>query len=411
MRENYQRKIVQALKTVDDRESGIRAIKLEVAAPIKKEISNEQSAVRQQELPSLNVHRQPLLRLNPRFTFDRFVVGDNNHYAYAATKAMAHGRDLHTNALFLLAEPGLGKSHLSQALSQHMLAEDTRKRIYYMTAEDFTNEMVYSIKNRCVDDFKSKYRRACDVLVLEEVHFLSGKEKIQAELGYTLDCLDEGHKKVVFTSSKPPKDIPRLGRQFMSRLNNSLISTIEAPDFKTRLKILEMRALEAGVKVNGSVIEFLASRLKRDIRQLESALNSLAAKSNLLRRDLDLDLARETLCDLIGDEDLSPRAVQSLICRYFQVTLEDLKSKSRRKNVILPRNLGMYLCRKNTDMSLESIGKLFGRNHSTVLYSVNTIDNKKRRDPQAERPDRIPHQSAQVGKPDRRSLIKDNGQM
>lgn len=381
VRDHFQDKIVQALLKLGDGDSRVDSIHL-VLAPPEKKTEPVSEPPRQYELPKLDLRRTPALRLNPGFTFDRFVVGENNQYAFAAAKAMAGDRELHTHTLFLLSDHGLGKSHLSQALSQHMLASDARRRIYYLTAEDFTNEMVYSIKNRCAEEFKNKYRRACDVLVLEEVNFLSGKEKVQAELTYTLDCLRENDKKIVFTSSKPPKDIPRLGRQFSSRLNDSLISSIAPPDYDTRLRILEMRSRENGWAVDDAVFDFLAARLKRDVRQLVSGLNSLAAKSNLLGRPIDLTLARETLSDLIIEMvDYSPEAIQELICRYFQVSLEDLKSKSRRKNVILPRNLGMYLCRKKTDLSLEAIGQLFGRNHSTVLYSINLIENRRRRDP------------------------------
>jgi chromosomal replication initiator protein len=359
-----------------------RVVRLDVSAVGGNERPEAKAGYRQAELPRLEAHHPGLLRFNPRFTFDRFVVGSGNQLAFAAAQAMASDAQLHTDALFIQSDPGLGKSHLSQAFSQHLLADDRRRRIYYLTAEDFTNELVYSLKNQSTEDFKNKYRRGCDVLVLEEIHFLSGKEKVQAELAYVLDILAENKKKVVFTGTRPPRDIPRLSRAFVSRLQSSLISSIDPPDYKTRMRILQMRAQEHGLAVDDQVFDFLAARLKRDIRQLESGLNGLMAKSQLLGRPLNLDLAQETLGDLVGPEDgCSAEAIQRMICRYFRLSVEDLKSKSRKKNIILPRNLGMYLCRQLTDLSLEAIGKWFGRNHSTVLYSVNLVESRQRRDP------------------------------
>ena len=204
----------------------IETIELCVAPAVKPPKNHDIQPHSQYELPQLDVYRQSPMRFNPRFTFDRFVVGDCNEYAFSAARAMTREMEINTNALLILSDHGLGKSHLSQALGQTVLSENKRKKVYYLTAEDFTNEMVYSLKNRCIEDFKRKYRQACDLLVLEEVHFLSGKDKVQTELSYTLDSLYESNKKVVFTSSRLPRDIPKLGRQLSSRLSNSLISSI-----------------------------------------------------------------------------------------------------------------------------------------------------------------------------------------
>jgi chromosomal replication initiator protein len=382
VKENYYSELVGALKDQGANGTRVENVELEVAVVPKAEPGTRVQGQPQLELPILEVHRRAPLRFNPKFTFDRFVVGAANQYAYSAARAMANGRELNTDSLFILSDHGLGKSHLSHALGQHVVTNDARSRVYYLTAEDFTNELVYSIKNHCAEDFKKKYRRECDVLVLEEVHFLSGKEKVQAELAYTLDNLIENRKRVIFTSAKLPKDIPRLSRQFASRLSNSLISTIEAPDYETRLRIIESKGLENGLKLSDAVLEYMAHHLRRDIRHMESCLNSLGAKSRLLKRSIDLEMARETLADLVeGNGACSAEAIREIVCHYFQVTQEELRSSSRRKNVVLPRNLGMYLSRRLTDLSLDGIGKVFGRNHSTVLYSVNLIENRSRRDP------------------------------
>ncbi|MEW6262351.1 MAG: chromosomal replication initiator protein DnaA [Thermodesulfobacteriota bacterium] len=381
VRDNYFQHLKTALERGRRDGLPVEAIELEVAPPVKPAPAERETLPRQQELPRLHAYKTAPLRFNPRYTFDRFVVGANNQYAYSATQALAAGSGLNTDSLYLLSEPGLGKSHLSQALSHQILTQDGRHRVYYLTAEDFTNELVHSIKTNCVEDFKAKYRRSCDVLVLEEIHFLSGKEKVQTELCYTLDCLTENNKRIVFTSSKLPRDIPRLGRQFASRLSRSLISTIEPPDYETRMKILERKARDNGLNVPEAVLDFMARRLTRDVRQMESSLNSLGAKSRLLDRSIDLALAQEILGDLMDNKPVPTlTSIQEQVCRYYLVTFDDLVSHSRRKNLGLPRKVGLYLSRKLTDLSLEAIGQAFGRNHSTVLYAVNLIENRCRRD-------------------------------
>jgi len=336
---------------------------------------------RQYDLPELDIHQARPLARRP-FTFDRFVVGDSNRFAYAATWAVADGQELNLSQVFLVSEPGLGKSHLSHALGQHILAQDPRQKVFCLTAEDFTNELVHAIKHQCVEDFKDRYRRRCDVLVLEEVHFLAGKEKVQAELCYTLDCLAEGGKTVVFTSSHAPRDLSRISRPLASRLAGALISTIQPPDYDTRLRILERKAIEGGLAVADAVLEFVAQRATRDVRQLESCIFSVGARSRLLARPIDLVLAEEAIRDLVDDgggADLE--AVKGVVCRYYQVRPEDLASKSRHRSVVLPRQVAMYLARHLTDMSLAEIGRAFGRNHSTALCSVNAIESGQRKDP------------------------------
>jgi len=383
VREHYYPHLVAALDAARAKGYEVESVELEVAATPGPS-HPEGPRPRPNELPHLEIHRRAPLRFNRRFTFDRFVVGSANQYAFSASLALAEGENLNTDALYLLAGPGLGKSHLSQAIGQHILKHQPDRRVFYLTAEDFTNELIYSLKNQNMAEFKDKYRRNCDVLVLEEVNFLSGKEKIQAELSYTLDCLNDNGKKIVFTSSNLPKDIPRLGRQFASRLNNTLISAIRPPDYETRLKILRQKARENDLVIPEPVLEFMAARLTKDVRRMESCLLSLGAKSKLLARPIDLALAEEALRDLGEEEtpgEFNPELIQQTVCRYYQVSLDDLRSRSRRKNIVLTRNVGMYLCRRLTDLSLETIGKAFGRNHSTVLYSVNLIENRTRRDP------------------------------
>ena len=324
------------------------------------------------------------LRGGGRFTFDNFVVGDSNRYAFAAAKALSDGAALGSDALFITSDHGLGKSHLSLALGRAFLQSKPRNQVYYLTAEDFTNEMTQAIRQGTMDDFKVKYRQACDVLVLEEVQFLAGKEKIQSELCFTLDCLMERGKKVVFTSPQEPKGIPRLGRSLRSRLSTALISPIGPPEYETRLNILMKKARDIGLKTSKSVLEYVAERVTTDVRQLESCLISLRAKSQLLGRQIDLDMAREALTYLLDDQtegSLTPAAVRAMVCRHFHLDVTEITSKSRSVKINEARAVGIYLARQLTCRTLEEIGKTFGRTHSSALYAINKLDQGLKKDP------------------------------
>jgi chromosomal replication initiator protein len=321
------------------------------------------------------------LRLNKDFTFDRFVVGGNNEFAYSASKAMANGSSFKYNSLLMLAATGLGKSHLSHAVGHAILKKNPSCRVHYVTAEDFANDMIFSLKNKRIEEFKNKYRRCCDVLLLEEVHFLGGKEKTQIELGYTLDALSDSKKKIVFTSSIAPNEIPRMSKELSSRLTSGLITSIEGPDFKTRVKILHKKADELSLKLSEDIIDLLATHLKRDVRQMESALRYLKAKTELLKVKTDIDLAKEVLdCLSTGENFISPKQIEKLVCVYYKIDPDMLRSKSRKSIYTYPRNIYMYLSRIYTQQTLEQIGSHINRSHSTVLYASELIDHKMKKD-------------------------------
>ena len=317
------------------------------------------------------------LGLNKRFTFDRFVVGPCNEFAYSASKAMAQDFAWGYNTLLMLAGTGLGKSHLSQAMCHKILECFPDKRIYYITAEDFTNEMVSCLRHNKIEQFKKKYREACDILLLEEIHFLSGKEKTQIELGHTLDALFNEKKKIIFTSSLPTKDIPSLSQDLCSRLTGGLVTTIETPDFQTRVKIIRRKASEMKLPLPDDVVELVADKLTKDIRQMESALNCLKAKSELLGEKITCNLAREALKYLTPNADAADlEEIRQLVCKYYKVSPEILSSKSRKKIHTHPRNVFIYLCRTHTEETLESISRAVNRSHSTVLYAYESIEKK-----------------------------------
>jgi len=325
--------------------------------------------------------RNGLRRLNHEFTFDRFVVGKCNEFGYSASKALALESNPAYHALFILANTGLGKSHLAQATAHAIRKNNPKLKVYYITAEDFINEMIFALKNKQIDAFKNKYRRSCDVLLLEEVHFLSNKEKTQAELGYTLDALANERKRIIFTSSLLPKDIPNLTKALSSRLTSGIISTLEKPGYETRLKILEKKAGEQKIPLSEQIIDLLARNLTGDIRQMESALRCLKAKSELLKVKIDHNLAKEVLqCHLPGQSPVTMENIWKLVCQYFKVDPLVLKSKSRKQVHAYPRSVFVYLCRQHTDVTVEEIGQSLNRNHSTVLYSSEVIEHKMKVD-------------------------------
>jgi len=315
--------------------------------------------------------------LNHDFTFDRFVVGNCNEFAYSASRAIALGEHWPYNHLYIYSATGLGKSHLSQAIGHAVLEQRRNRKVCYITAEDFVNEMVLALKSNRIDDFKNKYRRTCDVLLLEEVHFLSGKERTQLELGYTLDALANDRKKIIFTSSLLPKDIPNLSRELSSRLTSGVITNLGQPDYNTRLKIIGKKAKEQGLSLSEEVIHLLSKHLTRDIRQMESALRCVKAKSDLLSAKIDQDLVQDVVrCHVSDQRTITMENVEKIVCRYYKVDPLLLRSKSRKKIHAYPRNVYVYLCRHHTESTVEEIGRSINRTHSTVLYASEVIEHK-----------------------------------
>lgn len=343
--------------------------------------------------PMFNVHKQLPIpsvpqpksngkrRFKKEYTFDRFVVGNCNEFAYHASKALALGQSWTYDSLFLLANTGLGKSHLSHSIGHTILDHDPNIRAYYITAEDFVNEMVFALKHNRIDEFKNRYRKSCDVLMLEEVHFLSGKEKIQQELGFTLDALINDRKKIIFTSSILPKDISNITKELSSRLTSGVITTIGNPDYDTRVRIIEKKASESNLSLSEDIVHFFAKHLTKDVRQIESVLRCLQAKVELMQEKIDLDLAQEVIgCHVANNAPIDISKIQKIICQYYKIDPVFLKSKSRKKIHTYPRNIYVYLCRQHTDTTLEDIGRSINRNHSTVLYASEMIEKKKKTD-------------------------------
>lgn len=361
-------------------------IMLEVRTPEKREVAPgplEQS--RQLTLPNLGTNKINGGRtFNKEFTFNRFVVGSCNEFAYTASKALASGESWSYDSLFILANTGLGKSHLSQSIGHAILENNIDVRVNYITAEDFVNEMVFAIKNNRTEEFKKRYRRSCDVLILEEVHFLSGKEKTQQELGHTLDILANDGKKIIFTSVLLPKDIPNMSKELSSRLTSGIITTLERPDYDTRINIIERKSSEQNLCLSDDIKHLFAKNLTRDVRQIESVIRCLKAKSELLKAKIDLSLAKEVIkCHVEDHNQVSIEGIKKIICQYFKIDPAVLQSKSRKMIYSYPRNMYVYLCRNYSSATLEEIGRSVNRNHSTIVYSSEVIERKIRLDNRA----------------------------
>jgi len=335
----------------------------------------------QLSLPQIVESLPPLRRLNPAFTFGRFVTGNSNQFAYSAALNLTQGGNSIPNFVYYFSKTGLGKSHLAQAIGAEVHSRSPKQRVHYLSAEDFVNHMVYSIKNKSMDEFKNRFRRECDILILEEVHFLSGKEMTQGELSYTLDALLSENKKVVMTSYQLPREIPRIDNSLRSRLNSGLIISIDTPDYGTRVEILKRKAETYGIRLPEEVFEFIAHHIKEDVRQMESCLICMMARSSLAKQRLDLDLAQEVVKGFIDHKkQLDLDSIQKFIADSFHITVNDLKSRSRKQQIAFPRNIAIYFCRKYTEMTLENIGDAFQRNHATVLYALKTLETKIKRD-------------------------------
>jgi len=326
-------------------------------------------------LPGVNLRPYNGRLLRRDFTFDQFVVGNNNDFAYLAALDLASKKNSQQNSLFLLSKIGMGKSHLSQAIGHHIMSQYPTEHVSYITAEDFTTEMVNAFRNGLIDEFKKKYRNECDVLLLEDVHSLSGKERTQIELALILDYLFEADKKIIFSSCYLPSDIPKLNEKLISRFSYGLISNIGPPGFRTRVRILQKKSKNNGHNLPEEVIEYLASELTADVRQLESGLIGVTAKSSILGVPIDLDLAESVTRNIVRQrKNITIDVIKKLVCKHFNIAIKDIISSSRKQNFVHPRQIAIYLSRRYTDSPLQTIGKSFNRYHATVLHSIGIVE-------------------------------------
>ena len=343
-----------------------------------------QSPVRvgQAELPLPLAKRPGSGNLNRSFTFEQFVVGASNRLAFQASKALARNDTFYNHILFLTSGPGLGKSHLSQAVGNLLSQSAPNGQVHYLSAENFANEMVRALRNGRMSQFKERFRKDCEVLLLEEVQFLSGKEKIQAEMCYTLDTLMSRKTKLVFTSCYLPGEISQLSQELRSRLTGGIITPIGPPDFPTRVNILAKKAGNRGAQVSPKILEYMAEFVTEDVRRLESAIDCLMARSSLLQQPFSLQLAEEVLQDLQAVETrLSVPEIQKIVGDHYQVSLPEMLGRSRQKRLVRARRMALYFCRLYTKKTMVELGKLFNRSHASVVHALQTLERDRRTQP------------------------------
>jgi chromosomal replication initiator protein len=321
--------------------------------------------------------------LNTRFRFSSFVVGHNSQFAHAAAKAVAEAPGDSYNPLFLYGGVGLGKTHLMHAIGHEVHERFPRKRVVYLTPEQFPNEVISSIATARMGEFRHKYRTV-DVLLIDDVQFLAGKDRTKEEFFHTFNALHEINKQIVISSDRPPKEIPTLEDRLRSRFEWGLIADIQSPDFETRLAILHSKLGANSTLVPEDVLNFIAHKVQRNIRELEGALTRVQAFAAVHQRPVDAEEAARLLADIIPAGTRQPikvERIQALVADYYNITLDDMKGKRRDKHIVFPRQVAMFLVREETPSSLPAIGKAFGgRDHTTALHSIDKIANELKED-------------------------------
>ncbi|RLQ93960.1 chromosomal replication initiator protein DnaA [Falsibacillus albus] len=330
----------------------------------------------------------PLNMLNPKYTFDTFVIGSGNRFAHAASLAVAEAPAKAYNPLFIYGGVGLGKTHLMHAIGHYVVEHNPSAKVVYLSSEKFTNEFINSIRDNKAVDFRNKYRNV-DVLLIDDIQFLAGKEQTQEEFFHTFNTLHEESKQIVISSDRPPKEIPTLEDRLRSRFEWGLITDITPPDLETRIAILRKKAKAEGLDIPNEVMLYIANQIDTNIRELEGALIRVVAYSSLINKDINADLAAEALKDIIPSA--KPRVItihdiQKIVGEQYSVRLEDFKAKKRTKSVAFPRQIAMYLSRELTDFSLPKIGEEFGgRDHTTVIHAHEKISKLIQSDSQMEK--------------------------
>ncbi|WP_439950889.1 chromosomal replication initiator protein DnaA [Desulfolucanica intricata] len=321
--------------------------------------------------------------LNPKYTFNTFVVGNSNRFAHAACFAVAESPAKSYNPLFIYGGVGLGKTHLMHAIGNYILTQGNNYKIAYCTSEKFTNELINSIKDDKTVEFRNKYRNI-DILLIDDIQFLAKKERTQEEFFHNFNTLYEANKQIIISSDRPPKEIPTLEDRLRSRFEWGLITDIQPPDYETRIAILRKKAQLDNLKVPDETINYIATKIQSNIRELEGALIRIIAYSSLTGKEINLSMAEEVLKAILEPQKpkkLTVELIQQTVAEYFEIKTEDLKAKKRTRAVSFPRQIAMYLTRELTDLSLPKIGDAFGgRDHTTILHGHEKIQNQIKED-------------------------------
>jgi chromosomal replication initiator protein len=323
------------------------------------------------------IARQPYMYLRPGYTFDHFVQGPSNELAYAGALSVAREQGISRyNPLFIYGGVGLGKTHLMQAIAHYVRDNQPGKTFRYLSSEEFLRQFIQALKSKRISDFHSKYKDI-DFLLMDDVHFLAGKEGTQEELFHRFNELYQHGKQIVLTSDRPPHEIEPLEERLVSRFQSGLVADIQPPQYETRLAILELKVRDEGQVISREVLDYIASSIKNNVRQLEGIVHLLAATSRVQNRIIDMDLARHVVSDFLGTQyrRLSPATITAAVADFFSIPPAQLKGKLRKREILVPRQISMFLIRELTDISLSDIGGFFdGRDHSTVLNSIERVN-------------------------------------
>lgn len=326
--------------------------------------------------------------LNPKYTFDTFVIGNSNRFAHAASLAVAEAPAQAYNPLFIYGGVGLGKTHLMHAIGHYILNQNPKSKVVYVSSEKFTNELINSIRDDRNDEFRNRYRNV-DVLLIDDIQFIAGKERTQEEFFHTFNALHESNKQIILSSDRPPKEIPTLEDRLRSRFEWGLIADIQPPDLETRIAILKKKAKVENLNVENDVMLYIATKIQSNIRELEGALIRIVAYSSLTNKKVTVELAEEALKDIISStqpKEITVDLIKEVVSKNFNIKMEDFSSKKRTRAIAYPRQVAMFLCRDLTDLSLPKIGDEFGgRDHTTVIHACDKISDDIESDPNFKR--------------------------
>ena len=368
----YSSLMSSSLFAVVGEELGVEVI-TKLAPPIQQQTSSKTNNVVHEELSVSSASN-----LNRKYSFDSFVIGGSNRFAHAAALAVAERPSRAYNPLFVYGGAGLGKTHLLQAIGHYVLAHHKNQKVKYVSSEKFTNDFINSIRDKeKIVGFQKKYRHN-DILLVDDIQFLENKEATQEEFFHTFNTLHEANKQIIISSDRPPKDIATLEARLRTRFESGLIVDIQPPDLETRIAILRKKVMADGLEISNDVLEFVASKIQSNIRELEGALIRIVAYSSLTAIEVNTSLAEEVLKDVFpssGSRTISISHIQNEVCRYYRLTRAELVGNKRSQPVVLPRQIAMYLSRELTDASLPKIGSEFGRrDHTTVMHATRKIE-------------------------------------
>lgn len=384
--DHYREKVSDAAK-----EAGHNNLDVRFDICVRTEENKQGANLANEKRGALGIFSRPFERFsrsqdaafNQRYTFDNFVIGGCNRFSHAAALAVAESPAKAYNPLFIYGGVGLGKTHLMQAIGSHLIAKQPRLKVTYISSEKFTNQLISSIQNRTVQKFKEKYRQQ-DVLLIDDIHFIAGKEATQEEFFHTFNTLYDAHKQIVFSSDRSPKEMASMEKRLVSRFEWGLVTDVQPPDTETRIAILKKKLEKETVAVPMDVVSYIADNVTANIRELEGALIRIVAYSSLISRKIDLSVAQEVLKEIVVDSraEVNVERVQRVVAGYFGVGNNDMRVKKRTKKIAYPRQVAMFLSREMTKLSLVEIGGLFGgRDHSTVIHACDKIEEDMKKNP------------------------------